>query len=149
MKLVILTDEISGGGAAVIAWNHAKAMQVAGFEVVVIATSPKSEEEGEKFVDGIKVHVLHSNYPALWRAWRSLNNRRVVKKVDALLSKSKPDVIHAHNIHFHLSYAALAVARKYSSRVFLTIHDSMPFHYGKLFPETIKQQGDKIKSYKV
>ncbi len=150
MKLLILTDQIAqGGGAGVVAWNHAQTSSAHGFEVVVVTTTENQSEVGEKIQDRIKVITLYSKYNLLWRAYRSLNNPIVIKELKKILEKEKPDIVHAHNIHVHISYQALVEARRYTKKIYITIHDSMPFHYSKLFPETVNVEGCEVKSYKV
>jgi len=150
MKITILADHIvGGGGAGVVAWNHARALFSQGHVVTVITTSEKKELEGLKDENGISVFTLYSKYPSRVRAYISLNNHNLVKRVDRILSSIQPDIVHAHNIHYHLSYASLKAAKKYAAAIFLTAHDSMSFHYSKLFPQTIDSFGCDIKSYKV
>jgi glycosyltransferase involved in cell wall biosynthesis len=150
MKITILTDQIEGGGGAgVVAMNHARALVFRGHEVEVITTSTDKEKLGEKNEAGVKIHTLYSNYRVGLRAYVSLNHRSVVKQVNELLLKNKPDIVHAHNIHLHLSYAVLKGAKKHAKALFLTVHDSMPFHYSKLFPASVHMDGDNVISYKV
>jgi glycosyltransferase involved in cell wall biosynthesis len=142
MRIAILADDIiTGGGAGVVASNHAKELRKKGHEVFVITTTHKKENVG-KF-------TIYSNYNPLFRAYKSLNNPEVVREVGKILAQIKPDVVHAHNIHTHLSYRSLVEARKHAQAVFLTVHDSMPFHYSKLFPSTVDVDGCDVKSYKV
>ncbi len=150
MKISILTDSISaGGGAGVIAWNHARALKDHGHDVSVVVTSANFVEEGIKEENGIIIYTIHSNYRLLWRAYKSLNNPVVVRKVKNILEKIKPDIVHAHNLHLHLSYRSLRIAREIARGVFLTVHDAMPFHYSKLFPGTVRMRGGEVLSYKV
>ncbi len=58
-------------------------------------------------------------------------NPRVLRRVDQLLRELKPDVVHANNVHYYLSWAALAVAKKYAPVVW-TARDAMAVCYGKL-----------------
>jgi glycosyltransferase involved in cell wall biosynthesis len=44
-----------------------------------------------------------------------------------------PDVVHAHNVHIHLSWASLAAARAGGARVVLHVHDIMPVCHQKMF----------------
>lgn len=88
-------------------------------------------------------------YHPIFRAYKSLNNPKVVRKVRAILQSIRPDIVHAHNIHSHLSYVSLVEAHAYSKAVFLTVHDSMPFHYSKLFPSTVNVDDCNVRSYKV
>ena len=49
MKLFILIDQIAqGGGAGVVAWDHALTSSAHGFEVVVVTTTENPTEVGEK-----------------------------------------------------------------------------------------------------
>ena len=148
MKIAILADNIfSNGGAGIIALNHAKAMKDLGFEVIIITTSQDIGEKHEEY--NIKTYNIFSKYPPILRAYKSLNNISVVKEVGVILNKERPDIVHAHNIHYHISYRSLVEAKKYSKAVFLTIHDSMSFHYSKLFPEAVYTENEIVKSYKV
>lgn len=150
MKIVILADQIAGGGGAgVIAWNHALALKAKGNEVAIITSTQDKKNEGVITEGGLSIYRIYVKYSLGLRAYKSLNNRRVVKKIEGILASYKPDIVHAHNLHLYLSYAALAAARKFTPAVFLTIHDSMPFHYSKLFPNTVKMNGSDVVSYKV
>lgn len=65
-------------------------------------------------------------------------HRRVVSvtdvsaQLDAVLRKTKPDVVHAHNIHTYLTYDALCVARRHTSNVFLTVHDTFLVSFARV-----------------
>ncbi len=138
MNIIILTDVFPPygvGGAATIASVHAHAMLREGYEVTVITIVKDKTHIGESVENGLRVMRLYSNYNARFRSYVSLWNPSLVGKVKNILKKEKPDIVHAHNIHHFLSYRALVHARKYSKALFLTVHDSMPFHYGKLFPD--------------
>lgn len=135
MKIVFLSDDfppISYGGAGISTSELALGMKKAGQEVYVISTCSRQEDEGEADYQGLKVFRIKSDYEERWRAYRSLYNRPVVKQVKELLEKIKPDVVHANNIHYHLSYYSLKIAKKYAKTVVLTFRDTMPLTYGKL-----------------
>ncbi len=150
MKIVLLADQvITGGGAGAVAWNHARTLRAKGHEVIVISVTEDEGREGIVTIDGVTIYYLLTRYPVGLRGYISLNNRRIVKKIEGILSQIKPDIVHAHNVHLYLSYASLAVAQKYSRAVFLTAHDSMLFHYSKLFPSSVVMEGGEVKNYKV
>jgi glycosyltransferase involved in cell wall biosynthesis len=92
----------------------------------------ESSQAGETVEDGIAVHRLRAGYPDRWRSWISLWNPQTVPEVGRLLRAMRPDVVHAHNLHHHLSYQCLSLAKGTGAKVFLTAHDAMLFHYGKL-----------------
>ncbi len=133
LRVVVLADRVPPhhqGGAEIVAWRMAEGLHTAGITVHVITThdgAPYEETRG-----GIVVHTLHSRYPERWRAYLSLYNLQVLPALESLLARLKPDVVHAHNVHTHLSYYSLEVARRLGIPTVLTAHDVMPFAYGKL-----------------
>jgi glycosyltransferase involved in cell wall biosynthesis len=152
MNIVLLADQIeNGGGAGVMVSSYARNLTDRGHQVAVITTTREKTQEniqGEN-KEGIIFFRLYSNYNLFWRPYLSLHNPPVVKKVGFILKKIKPDVVHAHNIHLYLSYRSLKEAAKHAKKVFHTVHDSMSFHYSKLYPETVDAEGCIVKSYKV
>jgi len=135
MRVLILQDDFPPkalGGAGKVAFDFAKGLKEAGYDVFVItAVSDKSKEDKINY-HGVDVFRIYSKYHQRWRAYFSLYNPRVIKKVKKIIREIKPDIIHAHNIHYHLSYHSLKIAKKYSKAVFLTFHDNMSYHHGKL-----------------
>ena len=153
MKVLVLQDDFppkSMGGAGIIAFYFAKAMREKGHEVSVITAVQDKADEGELDYEGLKIFRIYSKYHARWQPYLSLYNPRTVSKVERIINQIKPDIVHAHNIHYHLSYHALKLAKESGAKVFLTVHDVMLFHYGKL-PESISAKGSSSKpgSYKV
>lgn len=135
MKVVILSDDFppkSFGGAGIIAYNLAKKLQEKGNEVLVVTITNTPKESGLSYFEGLKLYKMHSEYDMRWRAYKSLYNKKNLLEVKRILKEFSPDVVHAHNIHTHLSYGSLKLAKRYSKGVFITMHDVMSFHYGKL-----------------
>jgi len=135
MKILILSDgfpPIIEGGAERVAFNLAKGFYDLGNEVYVITTTKDKSEVSIFNRDGLKVIRIYSNYHERWRGYLSIYNPQTVRKVEKIIKKIKPDIIHIHNVHYHLSYYSLKIAKKYCDKVFLTAHDTMLFHYGKL-----------------
>jgi glycosyltransferase involved in cell wall biosynthesis len=133
-KIVFLSDDFppqSFGGAGMIAYEEAQALSELGHDVIVVTAVDKKEEEGESLMGKIKIYKIFSSYDQRFRAYVSLNNSRVIRNLDNILKEEKPDIVHAHNIHIHISYKALEVASRYTQNVFLTAHDFMLVHYGK------------------
>lgn len=153
MKIIILQDDFppkSTGGAGMVAFSLAQEMWEKGHSVFVITAVGSREEEGEVNYKGLVVYRLYSNYPERWRAYFSLYNPQVIKKIDKIFQQIKPDVVHAHNIHTHISYHSLKLAKKSGAKVFLTAHDAMLFHYGKLV-EFFVENGilGQVESYRI
>lgn len=136
MKIVYLQDDFepyAQGGSAIVVANIAKAMAKDGHKVCVITSVQQKSQAGSFFENGIQVERIHVPfYEERWRAYLSLYNLRAVIAVKAILTKFCPDIVHAHNIHRYLSYTCLKFAKQNGAKVFLTAHDVMLFHYGKL-----------------
>lgn len=87
---------------------------------------------GRAEVRGLHVHRLHSDYNPRWRAWTSLDNPRTRGAYARVLQEERPDVVHAHLVHQHLSYATLGASRRSGAGVVHTSHDVMTFCHQKL-----------------
>jgi len=135
MKILFLQDDFppqSFGGAGISTYDIAIGMKKAGHEVFVITTCRKESDVGESDYHGLKIFKIASNYSGRWRAYVSLYNRPVVHKVEELLKKIKPDIVHANNIHLHISYHSLKLAKRHAKAVVFTARDTMSICYGKL-----------------
>ena len=142
MKILILQDDFppyEHGGAGVIAGLAARGFAAAGHEVFVITTVQKRELEGIFSENGMKIFRIFSDYHVRWRSYRSLHNRAITPQIKKIIDEIKPDAVHAHNIHYHISYYALKLARKHTDKVFLTTHDIMSFYQGT-FTEFINKK---------
>ncbi len=150
MKIIIISDDFppkSSGGAAIIAYNQAFALRDSGYEVVVLTTVENRLEIGESVENGIRIIRIYSKYNPRYRSYLSLYNPFILSNVRENLKKEKADIIHFHNIHYHFSYRSIALASRYSKVLFITIHDSMSFHYSKLFPDFPYEI--PVKSYRI
>lgn len=141
MKILFLTDDFppkTFGGAGIVAFNLAKGLKKKGHDIFVITTVRKKSGEGNIKFKGLYVFRIYANYHQRWQAYLSLYNLQTVSKVKKLIKEMKPDIVHAHNIHYYLSYCCLKIAKQYAKAVFLTTHDAMLVHYGKLMPKNRK-----------
>ena len=135
MRIFYLQDDFppeSKGGAGAAVSDLAIWMMNAGHEVHVVTTTPDRSSQEMSIQGGLTVHRIFSAYHERWRAYLSLWNPWTAGKVRRLIAQARPDVVHAHNIHYHLSYQCLPVAKASGAKVFLTAHDVMLLHYGKL-----------------
>ena len=134
MKILILSDFFppeKRDGAGIAAYRLAKEFLNSGHKVSVITICDNKQNQGFSEYDGMKIYKICSNYDLRFRSYISLWNPKIVKKLEEIIKKINPDIVHAHNIHLRLSYKSLEIAKRNSARVFLTIHDLMPVHYGK------------------
>lgn len=135
MKILLLNDRIppeGKGGAEAVVWRLARGLAAAGHEAHIIATTPGDAFEEPRA--GIPTYHIRAGYPERFRAWLSLWNPQTARAFGKLLTRIKPDVVNAHNIHYLLSYHTLKLARDAGCGVVFSAHDAMPFAYGKLPP---------------
>lgn len=151
MKILILHDNFppqSFGGAELIAFYYAKAMKDKGHQISVITAVQDRALEGEFEYEGLKIFRIYSKYHPRFQAYLSLYNPYTVSKVRKIIQDIKPDVVHAHNIHYHLSYHSFKLAKDFGAKVFLTIHDALLFHYGKVNNADKVSAWSLLKKYK-
>ncbi len=137
MKITFLQDDFpprSFGGAGISVYELSLKLRKMGHEISIITTCRDKKEAGRYDKEGLVVFRIYSNYHPRWRAFVSLNNRKVIKEVEKILAVLRPDVIHANNVHEHLSYRSLKIAKKYAP-LLVTFRDTMAFTYGKLESE--------------
>lgn len=133
MHIVILNDSLppeSPGGAGRIACQLGHGLTAAGHRVTFItATDGPTRQETRQ---GLPAHLLHSQYNERWKAWFGLLNPQTVLPLNRLLRELQPDVVHAHNVHYHLGYHSLVIGRYAGAATVFTAHDAMAFAYTKL-----------------
>jgi len=135
MKILILQDDfppVSFGGAGIATFNFTKELKKNGHNIVILTTTQYKGKDQVIEYDGLKIHKIYSKFHERWRAYLSLYNPQTIKKARKIIAEFKPDVIYVNNIHHYLSYHCLKIAKQSGAKVFLTAHDVMIFHYGKL-----------------
>lgn len=135
MKIFLVTDRFVPERTTVgkIVFDLAKQLVSCGHEVGVLTTTRNRDEEGVAVLEGIQVFKIYADYHERWQAYLGLYNPQTTAKVQSILSKHRPEVVHFHNLHRYFSYHCLKLAKASGAKVFLTAHDVMLFHFGKLF----------------
>jgi len=139
MRILVVNDELNHHTSVPkLVHQLARHLHARRHDVTVLGTVRNLRDEGERNDAGVRVITIRSDYRPRFRAWRGVYNPQTVPKFRAILARLKPDVVHFHNVHTHLSFACLHLARRAGARVFLTAHDVMLFWDGKLvcFDET-------------
>ncbi len=148
MKITFLSDDfppISFGGAGISTFELALGMKKAGHDVSVITTCRKESEAGEIAYQGITIFSIATDYAPRWRMYRSINNSPAVRSMEILLKKIQPDIVHVNNVHYHLSFRSIAVAKKYARGVVFTGRDTLAVFFGKLStPQYLESLNPKI-----
>lgn len=142
MKIVIVNDDFpphSFGGAGIIAYRHALGLKERGHQVSVLTTTQKKEENTFIEYQKIPIYSIYSEYHPRWQAYLSLSNPQTRSWFFQQIKTLQPEIVHFHNIHYHLSYHCLKLAKKAGAGTVLTFHDVMSFSYGKLDPKVFDQ----------
>ena len=107
-------------------------LRALGHETALATAVQDPGDAGETSIEGMRVFRIHSDYPVRFRGYVSLGNPRTREPLRRILEAFRPDVVHAHLVHTHLSYASLGLARRSGAGVVFTAHDVMTFCYQKL-----------------
>ena len=128
MRIAFLADTYppeNRGGAGVVVERLATKFVAAGHDVLVIATT--RDTASVVIQEGVTVNRIRSRYPERFRNTVAMANPMVSKGVRTALNEFGPDVVHAHNVHQHLSFAALGIASSTGAPVLYTAHDYLLF----------------------
>jgi len=134
MKVLVANDLYGRSSAAGVAVRLAEGVAARGIETTLLATVQTKDQARRFRENGVDVRVEYTPpYDGRWRAWRSLDNPAGVAAMKQAVADVRPDIVHVHNLHIHLSYAALAAARAGGARTILHVHDIMPVCHQKMF----------------
>lgn len=133
MRILMLSDVIppeNVGGGGKIVWELAKGLHQGGHDVRLIATTRGAYFEEVR--EGILTYHLHSDYRYRYNAYIGLYNPQTISHLRRLYAALKPDVINAANVHIHLSYSSLSLAKRLGIPLVFNAHEVMPFAYAKV-----------------
>jgi glycosyltransferase involved in cell wall biosynthesis len=134
MKVLVANDLHGRSSAAGVAVAMAEGLAGRGHQVSFLATTQDPAGARHEPEGGVDVRVEPTPaYNLRFRAWRSLDNPAGVAAMRHAVEELRPDVVHVHNLHIHLSYAALAAAGSTGAKVVLHVHDVMPVCHQKMF----------------
>ena len=129
------------GGAEIVAYNHAKALQKLGYEVVVFAGDSKPFGNRhflrKEIYDDLTVYRVYLQAVDYQPEFINFCHRDIESDFEKLLNSFNPDVVHFHNI-IGLSLGMIYLAKKCGIRTILTIHDNWGFCHRNT---TIKPDG--------
>lgn len=100
-------------------------LQQAGWEVIPFAMADEHARPSpwERYFVRARDYS-HARYKgAVGDAASLIWNREAVRNLDALLTETRPDVAHLHNIYHHLSPSILPVLKRHGVPVVMTLHD--------------------------
>ncbi|MDA1208676.1 MAG: glycosyltransferase [bacterium] len=133
MKILLLNDRYPPNyesSVANITKNLADAYAQKGHTVSVITSHRK--DVSKDIVRTGNVISLPIDYAPSLRHYKSLKQSTVSNMLKQEMQNIQPDIVHAHNLHMYLTYDALCIARTFTDKVCITMHDTMSFNYGRL-----------------
>jgi len=113
------------GGCERVMFNDIQAMSAHGVEIVPFsAADPENDPTpySSYFVPGADIRAT-SALGRVEAAVDAIHCGRTAQAFDKLLSETKPDLVHCHNVYGRLSTSILAVAKKRRIPTVLTVHD--------------------------
>jgi len=133
MRILLLNDDAlptAHGGAAVIVDKLQRAYKAKGHEAILVTThQDETQEKIERKENRIS---LLSNYPLKLRHRCCLGNPAMRAMLSNVFKELKPDAVHAHNVHTHITYESLQIAHKYTDKIILTAHDTFLASFGRV-----------------
>lgn len=114
------------GGADVVYLEQGRLLRNMGWSVSEFAMRhPKNEPSGfaEHFSEEIEYGHEYSAFTKLRHAAKVVYSFEAARRVEDLIRRERPDVVHAHNVYHHLSPSVLRAAKRCGVPVLLTTHD--------------------------
>lgn len=127
MKILLVNKfHFLKGGAERHYFDLAKNLKDHGHKVVFFSTqheknTPCAEEK--YFTDFAQTEKISFNLAGLKSIFKLWWNFDAAKKIDLLIKKEKPDLVHLHNISHQISPSILPVIKKHHLPVVMTMHD--------------------------
>lgn len=120
------------GGAEKVMMDEAELLQQAGHEVLFFTTDRKPYFQENPALKSYFPHYANQREGCLadklTKVPKTLYNPEVEKKLTAALEHCKPDIVHIHNLHYHLTPAVLKALQKTPHLpVFMHGHDPRLF----------------------
>jgi glycosyltransferase involved in cell wall biosynthesis len=113
------------GGCERVMFNDMEALASRGVEVIPFSAADSSNvptEYSTDFTTGADIRAT-GLVKRIEAATEAIHCRRTAAAFAAVLDKTRPDVVHCHNIYGRLSTSILGVARQRKIPVVLTVHD--------------------------
>ncbi|MGK7246162.1 glycosyltransferase family 4 protein [Buttiauxella agrestis] len=114
------------GGAETVYFQERNMLKQAGVEVIDFSMQHENNfpsDYADYFVSNVDYHKGNNLLGGIKTAVNFIHNAEACKKMQALLEKERPDIVHFHNIYHQLTPAIIKVARDFGCKTVLTAHD--------------------------
>lgn len=130
MKVLLINkfyhDKGKAGGVGRHILELQKMLERNGHEVVPFAMREKETVPNnylEFFPKDFDLGEIRFSLKGLKSIPKIFYNREAIRKLEKLIQKTKPDIVHIHNIYHHLSPAILPILKKHGIPIAMTVHD--------------------------
>jgi glycosyltransferase involved in cell wall biosynthesis len=129
MRILLVNNFFSPvGGTERVLWDEACLLKERGHEVHFFAMDRKPflipDYENARFFPQYASHREEKNPGRFLRISAAFHNRNASLKLKEYLKFLKPDIIHIHNIHYHLTPSILQVCADSKIPAVMTLHDN-------------------------
>jgi glycosyltransferase involved in cell wall biosynthesis len=114
------------GGAETVYFQERDAMLQAGYQVVDFSMQHAENKPSpweEFFVHNVDYHDSHGLMGKIKAGVDFIYNAEACAKLNTLLLRERPDIVHFHNIYHQLTPAVIGVAKRFGCKTVLTAHD--------------------------
>jgi glycosyltransferase involved in cell wall biosynthesis len=114
------------GGAEVVFFEHNRLLIEQGWRVVPFAMHHAQNlpsEWSRFFVEEVELGEKYTAAQKISKAIKALYSFEAKDKIGRLISKTRPDICHAHNVYYHLSPAILGPIAARGIPIVMTLHD--------------------------
>lgn len=114
------------GGAETVYFQERSMLKQAGIEVIDFSMQHENNfpsDYADYFVSNVDYHTGNNLLGGVKTAVNFIHNAQACKKMQALLEKERPDIVHFHNIYHQLTPSIIKVARDFGCKTVLTAHD--------------------------
>lgn len=114
------------GGAETVYFQERNMLKQAGVEVIDFSMQHENNfpsDYADYFVSNVDYHKGNNLLGGIKTAVNFIHNAEACKKMQKLLEKERPDIVHFHNIYHQLTPAIIKVARDFGCKTVLTAHD--------------------------
>jgi glycosyltransferase involved in cell wall biosynthesis len=114
------------GGAETVYFQERSMLKLAGIEVIDFSMQHEKNfpsDYADYFVSNVDYHTGNNLLGGVKTAVNFIHNAQACKKMQALLEKERPDIVHFHNIYHQLTPSIIKVARDFGCKTVLTAHD--------------------------
>lgn len=127
MKLLLVNKFFFfNGGSETVFFQEREFLKSQNIDVVDFSMEDVRNIESKyssSFISNIDFQNSYGVFNKIKNGFSFIHSREAVAKLDALLTKERPDIAHLHNIYHQLTPSIIPVLKKHGVKVVMTLHD--------------------------